>query len=79
MDRYPRAARTAAVKCIDCNAPVVETVDGPFVCVECGDSPVQSKEARSKEAQSKDVQPKDVQSKGDEPPSRRTAAARGPK
>ena len=40
MDRYPREARDAQVKCIDCNAPVVTTVDGRYVCVGCGGSPV---------------------------------------
>lgn len=40
MGRYPREARDAQVKCIDCNAPVVTTVDGRYVCVDCGGSPV---------------------------------------
>lgn len=40
MGRYPRAARGAAVKCIGCNAPAVETVDGDYVCVDCGSSVV---------------------------------------
>lgn len=44
MSRYPRAARNARVKCIECNAPVVETTDGGFVCVDCGDSPIQCRE-----------------------------------
>lgn len=45
MSSYSQEARGAAVKCISCNAPVVTTVDGDRVCVECGESPVQSKEA----------------------------------
>lgn len=45
MSTYSREARNAAVKCISCNAPVVTTVDGDRVCVECGASPVRSKEA----------------------------------
>ena len=40
MGRYPRSARNAAIKCIACNAPVTETVDGEYVCVDCGRSPV---------------------------------------
>lgn len=28
------------MKCIECNAPVVPTVDGSYVCVECGESPI---------------------------------------
>lgn len=36
MARYPRGARSARVKCIQCNAPGVETTDDVFVCVECG-------------------------------------------
>lgn len=39
MGRYPREARNAQVKCIDCNAPVVRTNGGKFVCVDCGASP----------------------------------------
>lgn len=45
MSRYPRTARDAAVKCIGCNAPVVVTVDGRYVCVECGESPIQPRDA----------------------------------
>lgn len=40
MSRYPRAARNAQIKCIDCNAPVVRTTDEQYVCVACGESPV---------------------------------------
>ena len=40
MSRYPRTARNATIKCIPCNAPVVETIDDDYVCVECGDSPI---------------------------------------
>ncbi len=40
MSRYPRPVRSSALKCIDCNAPVVETVDGGYVCVDCGESPI---------------------------------------
>lgn len=36
MSRYPEVARAASVKCIPCNAPATETVDGEFVCVACG-------------------------------------------
>lgn len=44
MGRYPQEARSAAVKCISCNAPVVPTVDGSYVCVECGESPIRSED-----------------------------------
>jgi Zn finger protein HypA/HybF involved in hydrogenase expression len=32
--------RGARIKCIACNAPVVETVDDTYHCVNCGGSPV---------------------------------------
>lgn len=47
MGRYPRAARDAVIKCIPCNAPVTETMDGTYVCVSCGESPVQSRDTNS--------------------------------
>lgn len=28
--------RDALIKCLPCNAPGVKTLDGNFVCVECG-------------------------------------------
>lgn len=40
MSRYPREARSARIKCISCNAPVIETVEQDFVCIECGKSPI---------------------------------------
>lgn len=45
MGRYPRTVRAAVVKCIGCNAPVVITVEGQYVCVECGESPIKSRES----------------------------------
>lgn len=44
MTRYPRTARATRLKCIDCNAPVVETVDGDYACVDCGDMPIEHHE-----------------------------------
>ncbi|MCH7661467.1 MAG: hypothetical protein IH933_13095 [Euryarchaeota archaeon] len=46
MDRYPREARSARIKCIACNAPVVRTVEGAYVCVDCGESPVRAQSKR---------------------------------
>jgi len=43
MSRYPRAARNARIKCIACNAPVTETVEGEYVRVECGETAVQER------------------------------------
>jgi DNA-directed RNA polymerase subunit RPC12/RpoP len=40
MASYPQRARNSRIKCIACNAPVVETVDQGYVCVDCGRSPV---------------------------------------
>ncbi|PSQ49332.1 hypothetical protein BRD15_03625 [Halobacteriales archaeon SW_6_65_15] len=40
MRRYPRQVRDARLKCIECNAPVVETVEGSYACVDCGSEPV---------------------------------------
>lgn len=28
------------MKCLDCNAPLTQTVDEGFVCVNCGESPI---------------------------------------
>jgi len=28
------------MKCIDCSAPVVETIEDTYVCVGCGRSPI---------------------------------------
>lgn len=42
MGRYPREVRDAQLKCIDCNAPVVRTVEGAYVCVSCGGSPIKA-------------------------------------
>lgn len=41
MGRFPRRARAAQIKCIDCNAPVCHTTEGHYVCVECGESPIE--------------------------------------
>jgi len=40
MGRYPKSVRDSAIKCISCNAPVAETVDGRYVCVDCGEEPI---------------------------------------
>ncbi|MFB6297918.1 MAG: hypothetical protein ABEH56_05300 [Salinirussus sp.] len=42
MSRFPKKVREAAVKCISCNAPVVETVGGEYVCVKCANNPVRT-------------------------------------
>ncbi|WP_242401915.1 hypothetical protein [Halorhabdus tiamatea] len=39
---YPQSVRPASIKCIACNAPAVLTQDGEYVCVECGESRVNS-------------------------------------
>lgn len=43
MSRFPRAARNARIKCLPCNAPATETVDGKYVCVSCGVQVIQTK------------------------------------
>jgi DNA-directed RNA polymerase subunit RPC12/RpoP len=43
MGRYPRTARDARIKCIPCNAPVTRTIEGKYVCVECGNSPIEDR------------------------------------
>ncbi|WP_135827687.1 hypothetical protein [Halorussus halobius] len=43
MGRYPRQVRDARLKCIDCNAPVAKTVEGSYVCVDCGGEPVSAR------------------------------------
>jgi Zn finger protein HypA/HybF involved in hydrogenase expression len=40
MGRYPRQVRDAKLKCIECNAPVVTTVDDSYACVNCGSEPL---------------------------------------
>lgn len=52
MGRYPRQVRDAKVKCIDCNAPVAETLHGRYVCVDCGEQPLSSHETRDDETNS---------------------------
>jgi len=39
---YPRSVRQARVKCIECNAPAAEKIDGDYVCVSCGTEVVAS-------------------------------------
>jgi predicted RNA-binding Zn-ribbon protein involved in translation (DUF1610 family) len=43
MGRYPRQVRDARLKCIECNAPVVETVEGSYACVDCGTEPLSAR------------------------------------
>lgn len=43
MSRYPRAVRDARIKCLACNAPAIETVDGDIVCVDCGRAVVENR------------------------------------
>lgn len=43
MGKYPKAARAASIKCIACNSPVVTTVDDDYVCIECGESPIEKR------------------------------------
>ncbi|RXK46923.1 hypothetical protein EAF64_17405 [Halorientalis pallida] len=43
VGRYPKAVRAASIKCIDCNAPVVETIEQAYVCAECGESPIRAR------------------------------------
>ncbi|WP_274380478.1 hypothetical protein [Halorussus amylolyticus] len=35
------------MKCIECNAPVVETVEGSYACVSCGTEPVSARKRDS--------------------------------
>jgi predicted RNA-binding Zn-ribbon protein involved in translation (DUF1610 family) len=30
------------MKCVECNAPVVETTGDEYVCIACGESPIAS-------------------------------------
>lgn len=45
MGRYPRSVRSTTVKCVDCNAPATETIEGAYVCVECGQPAIQARSA----------------------------------
>lgn len=36
MTQHRPLAKNATVKCVSCNVPVTQTVDGEFVCGECG-------------------------------------------
>ena len=64
MARYPRAARSARIKCVPCNAPVVEIIDGGYACVDCGDSPISPTD--SAEAESSTGQRAVVESVGED-------------
>lgn len=50
MSRYPREARNARLKCVSCNAPVVKTADRDYVCVDCGDEPIDTADAAGQAA-----------------------------
>ncbi|UPW01566.1 hypothetical protein M0R88_05545 [Halorussus gelatinilyticus] len=50
MGRYPREARDARLKCIECNAPVVETVEGSYACVDCGAAPISARSSATASA-----------------------------
>ncbi|MFC6906142.1 hypothetical protein [Halalkalicoccus tibetensis] len=57
MGRYPREARSARIKCIACNAPVVRTVEGEYVCVDCGDTPVEPTESSDPDGEGVEPRP----------------------
>ncbi|MDQ2072323.1 hypothetical protein ACODNH_18700 [Haloarcula sp. NS06] len=42
MGDYAKPSRAAKIKCIKCNSPVVVTVDEEYVCVNCGEAPIES-------------------------------------
>ena len=46
MSRYPKSARAASLKCIACNAPITRTVEGTYVCVDCGESLVKERDRK---------------------------------
>jgi len=60
MGRYPRAVRDARLKCIECNAPVVETVEGSYACVDCGVAPISARSSTAASA------PEDARSPADD-------------
>jgi len=42
MGDYAKPSRAAKIKCIECNSPVVLTVDEEYICVNCGETPIKS-------------------------------------
>ncbi|WP_336339229.1 hypothetical protein [Haloarcula brevis] len=42
MGDYAKQSRASKLKCITCNSPVVVTVDEEYICVDCGDTPIES-------------------------------------
>lgn len=42
MGDYAKQSRAAKIKCIECNSPVVFTVDEEYICVTCGETPIKS-------------------------------------
>lgn len=46
MSRSEDTVRNAIRKCIPCNAPLVETTEGAYVCVECGECRVEPSQSR---------------------------------
>jgi len=46
MSRSHDSVRNALRKCIPCNAPLVETTDGTYVCVECGECRIEPSRAQ---------------------------------
>lgn len=57
MSRYPRPVRNARIKCISCNAPVIETVDETYYCVDCGSSPIRPDSAEPEADTGVDTEP----------------------
>lgn len=55
MSRYPRPVRNAALKCIPCNAPIVETTDGEYACVDCGTARIRRRTPQSFTAERKGI------------------------
>ncbi len=41
MGKYAKPSRAAKIKCIECNSPVVTTVDEEYICVNCGGTPIE--------------------------------------
>ncbi|MFB6165668.1 MAG: glycosyltransferase family 2 protein [Haloarculaceae archaeon] len=75
MSGYADSAKDAAVKCIGCNAPVTRTIDGEYVCVECGESLISHGRLDRDQPRGTEIEPPPSRLDGGRPPRGSVAAS----